>query len=77
MLEAGKKLVSFCGISNKKLDSVEESKRTLCLTEALLGSVSQVTNGISRLFTVPNSMNRIKTLGDEIDGCHWAGPLDG
>eukprot|EP00434_Breviolum_minutum_P039588 symbB.v1.2.035158.t1/scaffold4674.1/size36665/2 len=30
------------------------------LIGALLGSVSQVTNGISRLFTVPNSMNRIK-----------------
>jgi len=30
------------------------------LIGALLGNVSQVTNGISRLITVPNSMNRIK-----------------
>ena len=30
------------------------------LIGALLGNVGQVTNGITRLMTVPNSFNRIK-----------------
>jgi hypothetical protein len=38
------------------------------LIGALLGNVSQVTNGITRLMTVPNSFNRIKHFGVGIDG---------
>ena len=38
------------------------------LIGALLGNVSQVTNGITRLMTVPNSFNRIKRLGRIVRG---------